>query len=120
MTALLIEDNRDIRENLCEMLQLEGYNVIVAENGQKGLDFAKEKKPDIILCDIAMPILNGYDVLKTLKSDKEISSIPFIFISASTEKKDIEVGLKMGADAYIQKPFEEHELFKTLTKFIKK
>ena len=107
---LLIEDNLEIRENITEILELDGYLVIVATDGGMGHALATEKIPDLILCDIMMPVLNGYEVLKELKQNPLTSKIPFIFISASTEKKDIQVGLDMGASAYIRKPFEMEEL----------
>lgn len=110
-TVLVIEDNLDIRENICELLELEGFNVIFAENGKAGFSLAKEKKPDIILCDIMMPQLNGYEVFRKLKDHAATSSIPVIFVTASVEKKDIRAGLAMGAHGYIQKPFDPQELF---------
>ena len=110
-TVLIIEDNDDIRENTCELLELEGYKVLFADNGSTGLILAKNDIPDIILCDIMMPGANGYEVFDALKSDLKTSAIPLIFISASVEKKDIETGLNMGARGYIQKPFDPKELF---------
>jgi CheY-like chemotaxis protein len=110
-TVLFIEDNNDIRENTCELLELEGYNVIFAENGKIGLALAKANHPDIIVCDIQMPEIDGYEVLNILKNDPSTSQIPFIFLSASVEKKNISIGLNMGAKAYIQKPFDPEELF---------
>ena len=109
--VLLIEDNNDIRENTCEMLELEGFKVIVAANGKIGLALAKEHKIDIILCDIMMPIINGYEVYNTIKNNPETASIPFIFLTASAEKSEVKAGLGMGADGYIRKPFEAEELF---------
>ena len=111
---LLIEDNNDIRENTCELLELEGYEVIFAANGKNGLTLAKEKKPDIILCDIMMPETSGYDVFFELKNDTETAHIPFIFFTASAEKGEIAEGFAMGANGYIRKPFEPKELFDTI------
>ena len=113
-TVLIIEDNTDIRENTCELLELEGYRVFFAENGKIGLILAKENKPDIIICDILMPEVNGYEVLNGLKSDPDTAAIPFIFLTASVERKDIQAGLDMGAKGYIQKPFDPQELFDTI------
>jgi CheY-like chemotaxis protein len=113
-TILIIEDNNDIRENLCEMLELKGYGVLVAVNGKIGLDLAKEKKPDIILCDILMPQMDGYNVFTGLKDNPDTMDIPFIFITGSAEKKEIEMGLSIGADGYISKPFDETELFESI------
>lgn len=118
-TILLIEDNGDVRENTCELLELEGYKVIFASNGKTGLDLAKEKKPDLILCDIWMPELDGYEVFNGLSSDSETANIPFIFLTASVEKKEIATGFAMGANGYISKPFEAQELFDTVARCIK-
>ncbi len=109
-TILLIEDNHDIRENTSEILELEGYNVVIAANGKIGLSMAKDILPDIILSDIMMPEADGYQVLGELKNDSVTSKIPFIFFTASTERKDIENGLNMGAKGYIQKPFHDEVL----------
>ena len=113
-TILLIEDNNDIRENTCELLELEGYEVIFAVNGKIGLALAKEKKPDIILCDIWMPETDGYEVFNGLSSDAETANIPFIFLTASVEKKEIAAGYAMGAKGYIRKPFDTKELLDTV------
>jgi CheY-like chemotaxis protein len=113
-TVLIIEDNTVIRENVCEMLELGGYQAIFAVNGKVGLDLAKELRPDIILCDIIMPGANGFEVFGELKADADTSEIPFVFITASVGKKEIEKGLAMGAKGYIQKPFTGEELFETL------
>ncbi len=113
-TVLLIEDNISISENVCEMLELQSYIVFTAENGRVGIAMAKEKLPDVILCDIMMPEVNGYEVLNELKRCPETAAINFIFFTASTEKKDVEIGLQMGAKGYIRKPFEEEELYSTI------
>jgi len=117
-TILLIEDNIDIRENTSELLELQGYQVISAENGKTGLALAKERKPDIILCDILMPGSDGYEVLQGLTNDMAVSSIPFIFLTASVEKKEVEKAFGLGAHGYIQKPFEPEELFRTIEAFL--
>ena len=118
-TILIIEDNSDIRENFSEMLELKGYGVLVAVNGKIGLDLAKEKKPDIILCDILMPEMDGYNVFSGLKDNPDTMDIPFIFITGSTEKKEVEMGLGIGADGYISKPFDEVELFEKIDQCLK-
>lgn len=115
-TVLVIEDNEDIRENTCELLELEGYKVITAINGNAGIILAKEQLPDIILCDIMMPEADGYEVCTVLKQYPSTSAIPFIFISASVEKKAIDEGISLGAVEYIQKPFDPDELFEALTR----
>ncbi len=114
-TVLVIEDNKEIRENTCELLELKGYDVISAVNGKIGLALAKEKLPDIVLCDIMMPEINGYEVFASLKEDAETANIPFVFVTASVERSEVETGLGMGADGYIRKPFDSKELFETIS-----
>lgn len=117
-TLLLIEDNSELRENTFELLELEGYNVVAVDNGIKGLALAKEKLPDIILCDIWMPGISGYDVLTELKNNAETSRIPFVFFTASAEKSEVEAGLGMGADGYIRKPFDAEELYEMIARLV--
>lgn len=117
-TVLLIEDNLHIRENTCEMLEMEGYKVMTADNGKKGLELVAENTPDIILCDILMNEGDGYHVLNTLRSDAATSSIPLIFITAKAEKNEVESALAMGANAYITKPFAPEELFDSIANFL--
>jgi len=117
-TVLVIEDNPDIRENTAEMLELENFNVVTAEDGLQGLELALAHLPDVILCDIMMPKLNGYEVLKQLKENEATVNIPFIFASASVEKKEIKHAMQLGADAYIRKPFDLTELMELVNKFI--
>lgn len=109
-TILLIEDDRALRENTKELLELSGYGVITAPNGKVGIQFGKEKLPDIIICDIMMPEVDGYGVLQDLSSDERTKHIPFIFLSAKTEHKEIRKGMDLGADDYLTKPFEEEDL----------
>jgi len=113
-TILFIEDNLEIRENTSEILELEGYSVLTAPNGKIGFEIAQKQKPDLILCDIMMPEMNGYEVFESLKKTVETSSIPFIFITASAEKSEVQKGLNMGAIGYIRKPFTEKELLDTI------
>jgi DNA-binding response OmpR family regulator len=107
---LVIDDNADIRENTAEILELAGYKVFTAENGKKGVEIAIGKKPDIIICDIMMPELDGYGVLHLVRKNPETEFIPFIFLTAKTERSDFRKGMEMGADDYITKPFDEIEL----------
>jgi CheY-like chemotaxis protein len=118
-TILLIEDNLHIRENTAELLELSGYKVIVAAGGTAGLRKAKELIPDIILCDIMMPELNGYEVIHELKKNSATAGIPFIFITASVEKSEMKKGLDMGASGYIPKPFDENELLTSIESCLK-
>lgn len=113
-TILLIEDDTALRENTAELLELSHYNVITSPNGKIGITKAKEEKPDIIVCDIMMPEVDGYGVLEALSYDKNTSQIPFIFLSAKTEHKEIRKGMDMGADDYLTKPFEEEELLSAI------
>ncbi|QEM02572.1 response regulator [Mucilaginibacter rubeus] len=113
-TILLIEDNDDIRENTCELLELEGYKVISALNGERGMLLAAQRLPDLILCDIMMPGPDGYEVFNGLHANPLTANIPFIFLTASAETKEVAAGLKMGACGYIRKPFGPEELFEAI------
>lgn len=119
-TILLIEDNEEVRENTAEILELADYEVILAENGKVGVTLAKEHLPDLIICDIMMPLLDGYGVLHILSRDTATAGIPFIFLTAKAEKGDFRKGMKMGADDYITKPFEELDLLETIERRLKK
>jgi len=118
-TILLIEDNNDIRENTCELLELDGYRVILAVNGKSGLILALEHRPDLVLCDIMLPEADGYEVFRGLKANAATRSIPFVFLTASAEKKEMAAGLEMGASGYIRKPFDPEELFQTIQQCLK-
>jgi len=108
--VLLIEDDAVLRENTAELLELSEYKVITAPNGKIGVTQAKKTFPDIIVCDIMMPELDGYGVLTEMAKHTKTKYIPFIFLSAKTERKDIRKGMNLGADDYITKPFSEEEL----------
>lgn len=107
---LLIEDNPEVRENTAEILSLANYEVHTAENGKVGVEMATREKPDLIICDIMMPELDGYGVLHILSKKPETASIPFIFLTAKTEKADIRKGMTLGADDYLTKPFDDTDL----------
>ncbi|WP_111306892.1 response regulator [Confluentibacter sediminis] len=111
---LLIEDDVILRENTAELLELSDYEVVTAPNGKVGLTMAKHSLPDIIVCDIMMPELDGYGVLEALAENEHTKHIPFIFLSAKTERKDVRKGMDLGADDYITKPFEEEELISAI------
>ncbi len=119
-SILVIDDNRDIRENTTEILDLAGYKTFSAENGKKGVDIAIKEKPDVIVCDIMMPELDGYGVLHLLRKNAETQNIPFIFLTAKTERSDFRKGMEMGADDYITKPFEDIELLNAIEIRLKK
>lgn len=112
---LVIEDNKDVRENLAELLELSGYEVDTAENGKVGVQRAKDYTPDLILCDIMMPELDGYGVLRILSTTPSTASIPFIFLTAKSEKDDFRKGMGLGADDYITKPYDDVQLLDTIT-----
>lgn len=113
-SILVIDDNTDIRENTAEILSLAGYKTYTAENGKKGVEIAIKEKPSIIICDIMMPELDGYGVLHLLKKNSDTENIPFIFLTAKTERADFRKGMEMGADDYITKPFDDLELLKAI------
>lgn len=115
---LIIEDNTDIRENLEEYLMLCDFDVMIAQDGEVGLSKIQEKHPHLILCDIAMPKMDGFQVLEQIKSDKKTATIPFVFITSSAQKKDLEKGMSVGADAYLTKPFQMQELTKVIDQFV--
>jgi len=111
---LLIEDDVILRENTAELLELSDFEVITAPNGKIGIELAKHQLPDIVVCDIMMPEVDGYGVLEALAQDVATRYIPFIFLSAKTERKDVRKGMDMGADDYITKPFTEDELISAI------
>jgi CheY-like chemotaxis protein len=113
-TVLVIEDNLEIRENTAEMLELAGYRVIVADNGKEGLAIACGQSPDIILCDIMMPGIDGYQVMKEIRNEPSTSKIPFIYITARAEKADVKIAMNLGADGYVKKPFDTRELIEAI------
>lgn len=117
---LIIEDNAEIRENTSEILSLAGYEVIAAENGRIGVDLATKQVPDLIMCDIMMPELDGYGVLHILSKKDTTASIPFIFVTAKTEKADIRKGMELGADDYLTKPFDDTELLNAIEARLRK
>lgn len=111
---LIIEDNSDVRENIAEILLLSGYETIMAEDGKIGVEKAQNELPDLILCDIMMPELDGYGVLHILSRQQQTSDIPFIFLTAKSEKEDFRRGMSLGADDYIIKPFDDVSLLQTI------
>ncbi|MEP6616134.1 MAG: response regulator [Ginsengibacter sp.] len=117
---LLIEDNDEIRDNIAEILALANYKITTAANGKLGVQFALEQKPDLIICDVMMPELDGYGVLHLLNKNPQLESIPFIFLTAKAERSDFRKGMEMGADDYISKPFTDIELLNAIeARFVK-
>jgi len=119
-TILVIDDNKNIRENTAEILDLAGYKTFTAENGKTGVDIAMKENPSVIVCDIMMPELDGYGVLHLLKKNENTRDIPFIFLTAKTERSDFRKGMEMGADDYITKPFDDIELLTAIEIRLKK
>ncbi|QEC65787.1 response regulator [Panacibacter ginsenosidivorans] len=117
---LIIEDNEDIRSNTAEILQLSNYKVIEAADGKTGIEKAIEHKPDLIICDIMMPGLDGYGVLHAIHKNEAIKNTPFIFLTAKTERSDFRKGMELGADDYITKPFSGTELLNAVDSRLKK
>ncbi|MGN6435520.1 MAG: response regulator [Agriterribacter sp.] len=119
-TILIIDDNNELRDNTAELLSLGGYKTITAENGKKGVSMILKEKPDLVVCDIMMPELDGYGVLHLVRKNPEIENTPFIFLTAKTERNDFRKGMEMGADDYLTKPFEEHELMNAIESRLRK
>lgn len=117
---LLIEDNKEMRENISEILELSRYEVVSAKNGKEGVEYAEKEKPDLIICDIMMPVLDGYGVLHMLSKNEKTADIPFIFLTAKAEKTDFRKGMEMGADDYITKPFDKIDLLNAIESRLKK
>lgn len=111
---LVIEDEKPVLSNILEILTSAGFNAIGAENGIIGVQLAKEQLPDLIVCDIMMPELDGYGVLNQLRSERLTETIPFIFLSAKTDKNDLRQGMNLGADDYLTKPFRRKELLEAI------
>jgi DNA-binding response OmpR family regulator len=111
---LIIEDNQDIRENTAELLELSGYTVDTASDGIEGVRMAKFGKPNLVICDIMMPHLDGFGVLQVFANQPELATIPFIFLTAKTDRADMRKGMEMGADDYLTKPFQEVELLRAI------
>lgn len=119
-TILIIEDNRDVRENTSEILELANYNVLTANDGKEGLEIARKNKLDLILCDIMMPELDGYGVLRAIENTPDMAGVPFVFITAKSEAKDFRRGMDLGADDYLTKPFTGNDLLRVVSARIKK
>lgn len=117
---LLIEDNNDVRETTAAILELSQYDVLTARNGKDGVEMALKEAPDLIICDVMMPLLDGYGVLHLLARNKKTVNIPFIFLTAKADRLDQRKGMDMGADDYITKPFEEVELLTAIESRLKK
>jgi DNA-binding NarL/FixJ family response regulator len=107
---LVIDDHEPMRRNVLMILEMEGFKPLSADNGRAGLELARKEKPDLILCDITMPGMDGYAVLQAIRDDKETATVPFIFLTARGERLDVRVGMNYGADDYLTKPVAHQEL----------
>lgn len=117
---LVIEDESDVREIILDILEAEEFSVIGAENGKEGVKLAQEHLPDLVICDVMMPEMDGYDVLKTLREEKTTSTIPFIFLTAKATRENIRQGMNLGADDYLTKPFSRKDLLGAISSRIQK
>ncbi len=109
-TILVIEDEPEIRRNINTLLELEGYRVVVAGNGARGIEAARRSRPDLILCDVTMPDLDGFGVIQVIRSIPALSAVPFIFLSGRSHASDVRAGMNLGADDYLPKPFTAPDL----------
>lgn len=115
ISVLVIEDEPEMRRNLLTVLRLEKFRALAAENGRAGVELARKEKPDIVICDVMMPELDGHGVLQTLRNDPATASIPFIFLTAKGEKSDVRSGMNLGADDYLTKPVAKADLLAAIT-----
>jgi len=112
--VLIIEDEKNIRETIKEILELNDYEIATAENGLIGIAKALQFKPDLIVCDVMMPEMDGFDTLKNIRAINEISNTPFVFLTAKTETRDFREGMNSGADDFLNKPFNTQELLEVI------
>ncbi|HXI84582.1 MAG TPA: response regulator transcription factor [Verrucomicrobiae bacterium] len=111
---LVIEDEPEMRRNIMALLRYHEYEPIEAENGRKGVELARQERPDLILCDVMMPELDGYGVLQALQQDVGLASIPFVFLTAKGDKDDLRSGMNLGADDYLTKPVANADLVQAI------
>ena len=117
---LVIEDDQLVRDSTLDLLQVEGFETCVAEHGRRGLELARQELPDLIICDIMMPEMDGYAVLDHLRNDVVTAAIPFIFLTAKASKSEMREGMELGADDYLTKPFGRLELLRAIGSRLKK
>jgi DNA-binding NarL/FixJ family response regulator len=111
---LIIEDEPEMRRNIVTLLRLTEYEPLSAQNGREGVEVARRERPDLILCDVMMPELDGFGVLRALQDDAELARIPFIFLTAKGEKEDLRSGMNLGADDYLTKPVANSDLVRAI------
>lgn len=115
MTCILVIEDEDlIRDSLEDLLLVEGFEVITAENGEKGVHMANQRQPDLILCDVMMPILNGYEVLEQIRQNKTLNNVPFLFLTSMMDRRSNRRGMALGADDYLEKPCTKNELLEAI------
>jgi DNA-binding NarL/FixJ family response regulator len=112
---LVIEDQPQMRKNIAFILEMENYHVFAAENGRHGLELVRAHQPDLVLCDVMMPELDGYGVLQSLRAEAATATLPFIFLTAKGDKPDIRSGMNLGADDYLTKPVVREDLLAAVT-----
>jgi len=117
-TVLVIEDEAPLRANIVRILSAEGYRVAAAADGDEGIRRVREARPDLVICDILMPRLDGFGVLAALRSQPETAAIPFIFLTASADKEDLARGLQSGANEYVTKPFKIADLLAAVRRLL--
>lgn len=115
---LIVEDQATMRRNVALMLQLEGHAVVTAANGLEGVEMIQSERPDLILCDVMMPEMDGYAVLRALREDDGIKHIPFVFLTAKGDRNDVREGMGLGADAYLTKPASREELLEVVNELL--
>lgn len=117
---LVIEDEQVLLKNILKILRLEGFESIGAPNGREGIEMASQESPDLIVCDVMMPEMDGYEVLQALQYEVDTATIPFIFLTAKSDRSDIRQGIELGADDYLVKPFDADELLRAIEARFKK
>jgi CheY-like chemotaxis protein len=118
--VLIVEDDIAIRENTAELLELSGYEVLTAENGKTGFEIAKKDKPDVVICDVLMPVTDGHAFFRLVKGEDSTADIPVIFFSADSAPDDVKKGVIKGADEYLKKPFTHKELLGAIARCLNK
>jgi DNA-binding NarL/FixJ family response regulator len=111
---LIIEDQPQMRKNLATILEMEGFKVVSAENGRRGVELARAENPDLVICDVMMPDLDGYGVLQALRAETATATVPFVFLTAKGDKTDLRAGMNLGADDYLTKPVSRADLLGTV------
>ncbi|MGA1622823.1 MAG: response regulator transcription factor [Synechocystis sp.] len=117
---LVIEDESAVRDNIAEILELAQYEVITAADGVKGLELIRQQTPDLIICDVMMPQMDGFEVLETLQSDPDLAAIPLILLTAMADLQNLREGMDLGADDYLTKPFDLNELLISVSSRLRK